>query len=79
MLSDFLNQNDKNDDTVDNNIAGAGGGGDNEFLYGADLSMTQKYLLKRQKLKELAAEKKKTVDCKASKGRKIRYVVHDKL
>lgn len=41
--------------------------------------MTQKYLIKRQKLKELAAIKKKEIDRKATKGRKIRYVVHDKL
>jgi protein AATF/BFR2 len=41
--------------------------------------MTQKYIIKRQKLKELAATKKKEIDRKATKGRKIRYVVHDKL
>ena len=77
MLSDFLNQNDKNDDTVNQNVSGAGGNDD--YLYGADLSMTQKYLVKRQKLKELAASKKKEIDRKATKGRKIRFVVHDKL
>ena len=77
MLSDFLNQNDKNDDTVNQNVSGAGG--NDEYLYGADLSMTQKYLVKRQKLKELAAIKKKEIDRKATKVRKIRFVVHDKL
>lgn len=77
MLSDFLNQNDKNDDSVNQNVQGSGGNDD--YLYGADLSMTQKYLVKRQKLKELAAIKKKEIDRKATKGRKIRYVVHDKL
>ena len=53
-------------------------GGD-EFLYGADLSLTQKYLAKKQKLKEVAQQKKKEIDRKATKGRKIKYIVHDKL
>ena len=38
MLSDFLNQNDKNDDSVGQNVSGSGGNDD--YLYGADLSMT---------------------------------------
>lgn len=57
---------------------GGTGEGD-EYLYGADLSMTQKYLLKRQKMKELQMQQKKEIDRKASKGRKIKYVVHDKI
>lgn len=46
LLSDFLAMNDE-----PNEEAGDNGGGD--FLYGADLSMTQKFLAKKQKLKEL--------------------------
>lgn len=46
LLSDFLAMNDE-----PNEEAGDNGGG--EFLYGADLSMTQKFLAKKQKLKEL--------------------------
>ena len=69
--------NDKNDDSAAQAISG--GKGDDGFLYGADLSLTQKYLMKRQKLKELNIQRKKEIDQKATKGRKIRYVVHDKL
>ena len=42
--------------------------------------MTQRYLQKRQKLKEAtAAQAKKEVDRKASKNRKIRYIVHERI
>lgn len=51
---------------------------------GADLNMTQRFLEKRRKLREAAAmagdeSKKKEVDRRASKHRKIRYVVHEKI
>ena len=46
LLNDFLSMNDKQAETTDTKDG-------NEFLYGADLSLTQKYLIKRQKLKEL--------------------------
>jgi len=49
------------------------------FLNGADLGLTQKYLDKKKKLAEEARQRKKDIDRKASKNRKIRYVVHDKL
>ena len=49
-------------------------------MEGADLSLTQKFLEKRQKLKDGQADKqKKDVDRKASKNRKIRYIVHEKI
>ena len=34
---------------------------------------------KRQKLKELSIEQKKNIDRKATKGRKIKYVVLEKI
>ena len=46
LLSDFLAMNDEGNE--DGNDEGNG-----EFLHGADLSMTQKFLAKKQKLKEL--------------------------
>ena len=50
------------------------------YLGNANIQMTQSYLKKRQQLKEAAGEKeKKEVDRRASKNRKIRYVVHDKI
>ena len=70
--------NDKNDDSAAQAVSG-GKNDDDGFLYGADLSLTQKYLMKRQKLKELNIKRKKEIDQKATKGRKIKYVVHDKL
>ena len=78
LLNDFLSSNDKSlkDEGVDNTANGAGG---DDFLYGADLSLTQKNILKKQKLKELQQQRKKEIDRKATKGRKIKYVVHDKL
>lgn len=42
--------------------------------------MTQRYLAKRQKMQEAQGkQEKKEVDRKASKNRKIRYVIHDKI
>ena len=42
--------------------------------------MTQKHIAKKQKLAEAGlGQAKKEVDRKATKGRKIKYVVHDKL
>ena len=46
---------------------------------GADLGLTQKYLEKRKKLEKAGVKEKKEVDRKASKHRKIRYVVHEKI
>ena len=64
----------------------AGGNGinndaDDIYVDGADLSITQKFLERRRKLQEAAAaaKVKKQVDRKASKNRKIRYVVHEKI
>jgi len=73
MLGDYLKENDPTQEdpsTMDSNA---------DYLYGADLSLTQKYLARREKLKELSHNKKKDIDTRASKGRKIRYIVHDKL
>ena len=41
--------------------------------------MTRKFLQRRQQMKEQGAKAKKEVDRRASKNRKIRYVVHDKI
>ena len=52
------------------------------LLGNADIGMTQSYLRKKQRMKEAAggeAKSSKEVDRKASKNRKIRYVVHDKI
>ena len=46
LLSDFLAMNDEGADDQNGDTGG-------EFLHGADLSMTQKFLAKKQKLKEL--------------------------
>ncbi len=52
---------------------------DDVYLDGADLGMTQKYLEKKRKLQEASLQQRKEVDRRASKNRKIRYVVHEKL
>ena len=42
--------------------------------------MTQKYLSKKHRMQqEKSAKAKKEIDRKASKNRKLRYVVHDKI
>ena len=47
---------------------------------GADLTLTQKYLSKKHRMQqEKSAKAKKEIDRKASKNRKLRYVVHDKI
>ena len=45
---------------------------------GADLRLTQRALDRKRRLQE-AAGPKKEVDRRASKNRKIRYIVHEKL
>ena len=75
LLKDFLANNDSQYVPQDNQP----GGEDDIYLDGADLGLTQKFLAKRQKLKEIQANKKKEVDRKASKNRKIRYIVHEKI
>ena len=52
------------------------------LLGNADIGMTQNYLRKRQRMKEAAGRESKNskeVERRASKNRKIRYVVHDKI
>ena len=76
LLSDFL-QTQQGDDQNDDVEGG-------QMKQGDNLNLTQKYLLKRQQMKEAQAAKSKAnankvVDRKASKNRKIRYVVHDKI
>ena len=47
---------------------------------GADLGMTQRFLDRRRRLQEAGQVKeRKEVDRRASKARKIRYVVHEKI
>ena len=78
MLSDYLKANDtynNEDGEQDDQIATT----NQDYLFGADLSLTQKYLARREKLKALSSANKKEIDRKATKGRKIRYTVHDKL
>ena len=41
--------------------------------------MTQKYLNKKKQMNEQARKAKKDIDRRASKNRKIRYVVHEKI
>lgn len=73
LLSDFLAAHEGEDEGQD-------GEDDAKYLGSTDLNLTQRYLQKKQKLKEAAGEKvKKEVDRRASKNRKIRYVVHDKI
>ena len=74
MLSDFLaaHEYDEVDDEADEE--------QRKLLGNADLSLTQRFLQKKQKMKESAGQQvKKEVDRKASKNRKIRYVIHDKI
>ena len=53
---------------------------DDQHLHGADLTLTQRAIAKRQKLQEAGLGKvRKEVDRKATKGRKIKYIVHDKI
>lgn len=67
LLSEFLATN---DDELE-------GDEDKEL---ANLNMTQQFLKKRAKLQAAAGPSdKKEVDRKASKNRKIRYIVHDKI
>lgn len=75
-MKDFLAVNDAE---VTHN--GINNDADDIYVDGADLGMTQKYLEKRKKLQEngQAATTKKEVDRKASKHRKIRYIVHEKI
>jgi protein AATF/BFR2 len=48
-------------------------------LGNADLGLTQKYLQKRAKMQEAKGKKVKAIDTKATKNRKLRYIVHDKI
>ena len=80
LLSDFLQASGEQEDDA---VAEGAGAHDAEtekrFLGGADLGLTQKYLEKKQKMAEQARKAKKDIDRRASKNRKIRYVVHDKI
>ena len=51
------------------------------LLGNADLSITQKFIKKKQKMMDAAGQQKslKEVDCRASKNRKVKFVVHDKI
>lgn len=79
LLSDYLKQNDTYNNEEEQVEEDTGAGTNQEYLFGADLSLTQKYLARREKLKQLSSQNKKEIDRKATKGRKIRYTVHDKL
>lgn len=77
LLSDFLQAS--GDQEGDDGEDGHDSETERRFLGGADLGLTQKYLDKKKRLAEEARQRKKDIDRKASKNRKIRYVVHDKL
>lgn len=53
-------------------------GEDDIYVDGADLSLTQRALERKRRLQETTGPKKE-VDRRASKNRKIRYIVHEKL
>jgi protein AATF/BFR2 len=73
LLSDFLAAHEYDEVEED-------GEEQDKFLGNTDLSLTQRFLQKKQKMKEAAGQLvKKEVDRKASKNRKIRYVVHEKI
>lgn len=79
LLSDFLqsNENEGNKNDVEDELSET----ERHLLGNADLSITQKFIRKRQKMLDAAGQHKKMkqVDTKASKNRKIQYVVHDKI
>lgn len=80
LLKDFLASADSGEG--EDGRYGASGGGDADvYLDGADLGLTQRFLERKKRLEQGQGEKanKKEVDRKASKNRKIRYVVHPKL
>ena len=80
LLSDFLQTNEL--DGQGDADEGEGSEGERKLLGNADIGMTQSYLRKRQRMKDAAGREskgRKEVDRKASKNRKIRYVVHDKI
>ena len=74
LLKDFLTSNEGEEGTQAANDAE-----DDQYLLGADLGMTQRFLEKRRKLDQGVEKIKKEVDRRASKHRKIRYVIHEKL
>ena len=80
LLKDFLANADGSGADGDDKYNATGGGDDDMYLDGADLGLTQKYLERKRKLQMNKGEKmKKDVDRKASKNRKIRYIVHEKI
>ena len=74
LLGDFLQDNEDEDAYSD------AGSQDSEkekhYLGNADLNLTRKALAKKNAMKPVP---KKQVDRRASKNRKIKYVVHDKI
>ena len=77
ILKDFLATN----DSASGSSNGLNNDADDIYVDGADLGITQKFLERRRKLQEASAAQKvrKEVDRKASKNRKIRYIVHEKI
>lgn len=71
LLGDFLQQNEDDGSEASQDEA------DKHYLGNADLNLTRKALAKKQALQAQAV--KKEVDRRASKNRKIKYVVHDKI
>lgn len=75
LLKDFLASNDQTTGTTPANQDD-----DDIYVDGADLGMTQRFLERRRKLQDAGSiQTKKEVDRRASKHRKIRYVVHEKI
>jgi len=74
LLSDYLQAND--DANVNSEENSQEEDDEKHYLGNADLSLTRKALAKKRAMKPAP---KKDVDRRASKNRKIKYVVHDKI
>ena len=79
LLADFLQSNDIEGDEKDNDDQISDS--ERHLLGNADLGITQKFIKKKQKMMDATGKQKKLkeVDTRASKNRKIQYVVHDKI
>ena len=75
LLSDFLQASGE----ADGDESGHDSETERRFLGGADLGLTHKYLAKKARMAEQKKKAKVDIDRRASKNRKIRYVVHEKL
>jgi protein AATF/BFR2 len=75
LLGDFLQQN-EDDGSEEENLDPEQQERERHYLGNADLGLTRKAMARKAAIK---VQPKKDVDRKASKNRKIKYVVHDKI